>query len=99
MLQWLREKGCPWDEETCSSAAYSGNLEILTWARDNGCPWNKETTTGAANNGSLECFRYAVGNGCPWEPEICAQRAESSGNAKLRMWIEREAEALRGAGV
>jgi hypothetical protein len=29
--------GCPWDETTCSGAAYNGYLEILKWAIDNGC--------------------------------------------------------------
>ena len=91
ILQWLRANGCPWDARTCTEAARDSNLEVLTWARENGCPWSKETATGAAYNGSLECFRYAVVNGCPWDPVACARGATMSGNAKLRMWIEREA--------
>jgi hypothetical protein len=37
VLKWARDNGCPWDEETCSSAAMAGELEVLKWARDNGC--------------------------------------------------------------
>ena len=38
VLQWARENGCPWDEDTCSGAAHNGHLEVLRWARANGCP-------------------------------------------------------------
>jgi hypothetical protein len=38
MLKWARENECPWDAETCSSAARAGHLDILKWARENECP-------------------------------------------------------------
>ena len=47
-LQWARETGFPWDEETCENAAKGGHLEMLKWARANACPWNKDTCTYAA---------------------------------------------------
>lgn len=90
ILKWLREIGCPWDASTCEHAAQGGNLDVLIWARSNGCPWTEQTPVQASYNGSLECLRYAVANGCPWDPEECAEGAAVSGNAKLRMWIERE---------
>ena len=43
VLQWARQNGCPWDEETCEAAATGGHLEVLRWARQNGCPWDEET--------------------------------------------------------
>lgn len=46
-LQWLRLKGCPWDESTCNMAAREGHQRVLEWARENGCPW-RETTSNAA---------------------------------------------------
>ena len=37
-LQWARENGCPWDEETTSIAAQCHQLDVLCWAIENGCP-------------------------------------------------------------
>jgi hypothetical protein len=47
VLQWLRANGCPWDENTCSQAAWVGHLAVLQWARANGCAW-KRVERGAA---------------------------------------------------
>ena len=29
---------CPWNEWTCTEAAFGGHLGVLQWARENGCP-------------------------------------------------------------
>ena len=65
LLQFLHEKGCPWDEWTCADAAASGHLECLKYAHENGCPWNELTCSQAAYKGHLECLKYAHENGCP----------------------------------
>ena len=44
LLQFLRVKGCPWDEWTCAYAAQNGHLECLRYARENGCPWDKSVS-------------------------------------------------------
>lgn len=51
VLQWARANGCPWNEETCSSAARGGHLGVLQWARRHGCPWNAATCSFAAGGG------------------------------------------------
>ena len=76
MLQWARERGCPWDSRTCSSAANGGHLAVLQWARQHGCPWDKETCTSAAKGGHLAVLQWAQWHGCPWDKEKC--RAEAS---------------------
>ena len=38
ILQWARENGCPWDEETTRIAARYERLDLLAWAMDHGCP-------------------------------------------------------------
>ncbi len=37
-LKWLREEGCPWDEDTFTFAAIHGSLINLKWLREEGCP-------------------------------------------------------------
>ena len=65
LLQFLHEKGCPWDEWTCHYAALNGHLECLKYAHENGCPWNERTCSEAARNDHFECLKYAHENGCP----------------------------------
>ncbi len=64
LLQFLRAKGCPWDEDTCLNAAKNGQLECLEYAHENGCPWDETTCKYAVQNGHLECLKYAHKNGC-----------------------------------
>ena len=40
MLQWVRENGCQWDQDTCFAAVAEGHGDVLRWAREHGCPWN-----------------------------------------------------------
>ena len=61
MLQWLREDGCPWDENICMAAAEGGHLEMLLWARANGCPWDEYTRIYAKGL----VLEWAVANGAP----------------------------------
>ena len=41
VLKYAHEKGCPWDEWTCSYAACGGHLDVLKYAHENGCPWDR----------------------------------------------------------
>ena len=36
-MKYLHEKGCPWDEYSCSNAARNGHLECLKYLHDKGC--------------------------------------------------------------
>jgi hypothetical protein len=53
VLQLARANGAPWNEETCSSAAWGGHLEVMQWARANGCPWDNQTLMYARSRGHL----------------------------------------------
>jgi hypothetical protein len=68
---FLHENGCPWDEDTCSSAAINSNINCLKYAHENGCPWNENTCQWAAIFNRLECLKYAHENGCPWNKWTC----------------------------
>jgi hypothetical protein len=56
VLQWLRERGCPWESDTAELAAERGHLHILKWARENGCTWERDQIFQRA----LEWERYEV---------------------------------------
>jgi hypothetical protein len=58
-LKYAHEHGCPWDEETYSSAAYYGHLDCLMYAHKNGCPRNKEKCLRVAKG---ECKQYILDN-------------------------------------
>ena len=75
LLQFLHEKGCPWDEDTVLCAAYNGHLECLKYAHEKGCPWDEETCANAANYSHLECLQYAHEKGCPWDEYTCSNAA------------------------
>jgi hypothetical protein len=38
ILQWLYDKGYPWDKDTCAGAKEKGHQHILDWIHANGCP-------------------------------------------------------------
>ncbi len=47
-MKWLKENGCPWNENTFRAAAINGNLENMKWLKENGCPWDSNTFSIAA---------------------------------------------------
>ena len=64
-LKFAHEHLAPWDEWTCASAAWNGNLDCLKYAHENGCDWDEETCASAAWKGHLECLKYACARECP----------------------------------
>src|SRR5690606_29821928 len=65
VLKVLREHGCAWSEQTCTSFASLGELEVLQWAVRNGCPWDEQTTREAARKSRLSVMKWAIENSCP----------------------------------
>jgi len=88
MLWWLRENGCPWDEETCGRAAKHGNLATLKWLRKHGCPWNKWTCIYAAMWGHLEILQWARSKGCPWSKRVRREAEDHEYDDILRWAID-----------
>ena len=77
LLQFLHEKGCPWNAWTCSNAAFRGHLKCLKYAHENECPWDDGTCFEAARKGHLKCLKYAHENGCRWDTTTCMKAAEN----------------------
>ena len=47
-LKWLREHGCPWDENVTAVAAENGHFEMLKWLHEHGCPgWDADSFAAA----------------------------------------------------
>ncbi len=67
-MKYLKENGCPWDEETCYISAKKGYLHILKYLRQQGCPWDFRTCLWAAEESQADVLRWAIDNGCP-EPD------------------------------
>ena len=86
-IQWLRDTGCSWDEETCFAAAFGGHLHVLQWIHSQGCPWNERTFVGAAIHGHLlPIIEWARANGCPWN-EDASSEAASNGYLGVLQWL------------
>ncbi|KXZ47946.1 hypothetical protein GPECTOR_31g308 [Gonium pectorale] len=68
MLAWLRERGCPWDEQAVTNAAEAGDGKALAWLAERGCPMpaQGEAYVRAARNGDLQTLACLRRLGCPW---------------------------------
>ncbi len=87
-LQWARNNGCDWGNNTCTRAAENGHLEVLQWARKNDCPWNAWTCACAAEGGHLKVLQWARDNGCNWDITTCTWAAES-GHLEVLQWARK----------
>src|SRR5580698_5370227 len=66
MVEWLHQRGCPWDVSVCASAAGHGHLAVLQFLHQHGCPWSEWSTAYAAQSGHLDILQYLHQHGCPW---------------------------------
>ena len=37
IIQWARENGCEWNEDTCKGAVKAGHWDVAKWCMENGC--------------------------------------------------------------
>ena len=84
MLKWLRAEvtyiedpdgslgpprpRCVWNEWTCTAAAGSGHLDVLSWAFENGCPFDENVIRRARVIGRRDIEEWALANHLP-EPD------------------------------
>jgi len=54
MLEYLKQKQCPWDEDSLYTSILFCDKRSLKWLIDNGCPWNKSILLKAAKNSGQE---------------------------------------------
>jgi hypothetical protein len=86
VLQWLRQNGAYWDEETCGLAAEFGHLELLKWAHSQGACFPLSITTMAARGGHLETLRWLLQHARAWpERSLCPEAASRGDLAMLKL--------------
>ena len=88
IVKWARSIGYPWDEDTCTTAAGCGRIEILQWARANGCPYNEDTCAAAAKAGRLDILQWLHANDWPWDEWTCMRAAENGYLEILNLWLQ-----------
>jgi len=60
-LKYAHENGCPWNETTCSWAAYYDKLDCLQYAHVYGCSWD----IALLKSHHYRIQKYAVEYNCP----------------------------------
>jgi hypothetical protein len=69
LVQYLRNRGCPWDPSTFAAAASRhGNIEMLECLRSGGCLWSS-TVYLSVVMGDVETLEWLKVSGCPLTSE------------------------------
>ncbi|KXZ43750.1 hypothetical protein GPECTOR_81g200 [Gonium pectorale] len=70
LMAWLREHGCPWDENLFRRTASAGCEAALEWLVERGCPMPTDggPYVAAARNNDLATLSCLARLGCPWGP-------------------------------
>jgi hypothetical protein len=92
MLQWLRNRNCPWDQDVYYNAALGGHLDILNWALDHRCPIaNKpKWLFGAAiSSKRLDIVQWAFDRNSRWDSHAFDILGTSGTQEIIRFCIEK----------
>jgi len=54
-LQWARERDCPWDQNTCGMAAYTGTLHCCSGQERMAAPGTRTLARGQPKQGTWKC--------------------------------------------
>jgi len=88
LLKMARERGCPWDWRTTSTAAYNDHWGLLEWAHEEGCPWDQTACANAAVRGNLPMLQFLRDNGCPWDYRTAAAARDRGHDSVLEWALE-----------
>lgn len=78
MLQYLRSKGFPWDEDICNVAAQKGHFSIVKWALQNGCPFSGYVYADvikSKSSNTLEMMNWLYDRGYPIDRKLDHDRS------------------------
>lgn len=65
-LKYAHEKGCEWDERSCTTAAFRGYLDIMKYTHENGCKMDSSiiqlSEWKRLQRNEFDCLKYYVEN-------------------------------------
>jgi len=77
LLVWIREIGCPWNENVIYSTCKGGNILMLEYIRkqwkkypDLVLPFNSDMVYLTAEYNHLNLMKYLISDGCPYDTSI-----------------------------
>lgn len=86
LLPWLRERGCPWDEQIAQSAAISGSVQTMAWLKQQGVALEVGAMVSAARDGHQQLCEYLYEHDCPlshWATSAAAR----GGHLATLQWL------------
>lgn len=83
VLEWMRNDGYEWNEETY---AKTSNLNTLEWLKSNGCPLNERCCIEAADRCNLDALKWLHTNDCPWN-SMTLYCAAQQGYMEMCKWL------------
>lgn len=75
ILEYLRSKQCPWNENSYEQAVKKNNMELVKYLDENGCPCDNNICTIAAMRGNFEILKYLHNKGHMLDEETFLEAA------------------------
>ncbi len=93
LVETLRARGFPWDNNCHCAAAQYGHIQILQYLHENDCPTNRIALKYAARGGHLDCMKYLRSIKNYWFQSITLEFAVPQHYASLlstepNVWID-----------
>lgn len=86
LMQWARQRGCPWTTETTSRATSIHSFHVLKWAVENGCPVNLEVAEICSLRGYFDILKWAHLKHLPFSSWVSIFAA-SNGRLDILKWL------------
>ncbi|CAE8609652.1 unnamed protein product [Polarella glacialis] len=104
LLEWLRQEGAPWDEETAHDAMAEGHIELVKWLILQGAPFSHGMLTQlAASYGDRDLLEWLTRRNVQMGPQTWFGATFESNNDICEWLLEKavpwDIRACRGAAI
>ena len=86
IFKWLKNNGCPWNNETSTQIVRVQNAKLLKWALKRNCPVSKDICEIAAQIGDLEVMKVLMMFKCDFTLKA-TERIIKNGHYRLLSWL------------